>query len=126
VRPGVPSWYDVALLAAFAWSGTALSLASLASLHALVRTRHGWLAGWAFAAFACLSAGFGIWLGRVQRWNSWDAALHPRAVAADAFAALVHPLAAAQAWGVTLSFGGLLGVVYVTVRSLRASGPARA
>ncbi|MFT3772317.1 MAG: DUF1361 domain-containing protein [Minicystis sp.] len=118
-RPKVPFWYDIALLVAFAWCGTLLALVSLASLHALVRARCGALAGWAFASFTCLSAGFGIWLGRVQRWNSWDAALHPRAVAEDALSALAHPLQSAHAWGVTLAFGGLLGVVYVTVTSLQ-------
>ena len=125
-RPNVPHWYDVALLVAFAWSGTLLALASLATMHAIARARLGALAGWAFAAFTCLSAGFGIWLGRVQRWNSWDAALHPLRVAEDAVAVLAHPLEAAHAWGVTLSFGGLLGVIYVRVTSLRAVGPARA
>ncbi|APR75360.1 membrane protein, putative [Minicystis rosea] len=126
IRPDVPHWYDVALLAAFAWSGTLLALASLATMHAIVRARGGVLLGWAFATFTCLSAGFGIWLGRVQRWNSWDAALHPLRVADDAFAVLAHPLQSAHAWGVTLSFGGLLAVIYVTVSSLRAEGPARA
>lgn len=116
-RPSVPFWYDVALLAAFAWCGTLLALASLSTVHALVRARRGRLAGWAFAAFACLSAGFGIWLGRVQRWNSWDAALHPLRVAEDALAAIGH---SADAWGITLAFGGLLGVVYTAVASMRA------
>ena len=51
----------LALLAAFAWCGTLLALASLARVHALVRARRGPLAGWAFVCFACLSSGFGIW-----------------------------------------------------------------
>src|SRR5262249_47135886 len=65
-RPGVPTWYDIALVAAFAWCGTLLALASLGRMHALVRDAFGALWGWAFAIFACLSSGFGIWLGRVQ------------------------------------------------------------
>lgn len=111
-RPGVPVWYDIALVSAFAWNGTLLSLASLAPVHALVREERGRLFGWAFALFVCLSSGFGIWLGRVQRWNSWDAALHPVEVAQDALGALLHPLRTPSAWGVTVAFGGLLAVIY--------------
>jgi uncharacterized membrane protein len=117
-RPGVPYWYDVALIVAFAWSGTLLALASLGGMHALVRDRRGAVAGWAFALFACLSSGFGIWLGRIQRWNSWDAALHPLLVAEDSLGALAHPLRAPTAWGVTLAFGGLFAVLYVAVASM--------
>jgi uncharacterized membrane protein len=118
-RPGVPAWYDIALVAAFAWCGTLLALSSLARMHALVREARGTLAGWAFALFACLSSGFGIWLGRVQRWNSWDAALHPLLVAQDALHAILHPRAAPSAWGVTAAFGGLFAVVYLSVAELR-------
>jgi uncharacterized membrane protein len=98
---------------AFAWCGTLLSLSSLAQVHALVRRELGAWAGWAFALFACLSSGFGIWLGRVQRWNSWDAALHPSQVAGDALHAVLHPRTMPSAWGVTLAFGGLLSVLYL-------------
>lgn len=118
-RPDVPHWYDLAMIVAFAWSGTLLALASLSRMHALVRDLHGWMVGWGFALVVCLSSGFGIWLGRVQRWNSWDAALHPVLVAKDSLHALAHPLRAPAAWGVTLVFGGLLTVLYVAVASLR-------
>jgi|HubBroStandDraft_6_1064221.scaffolds.fasta_scaffold256101_2 uncharacterized membrane protein len=123
-RPGVPFWYDIALTVSFAWCGTLLALASLARMHAIVRDRFGARAGWGFALFACLSSGFGIWLGRVQRYNSWDAALHPLAVARDAARTLAHPLQMASAWGVTLAFGGLLAVLYVAVASLGAEAKA--
>jgi uncharacterized membrane protein len=125
-RPGVPYWYDVALIVAFGWCGTLLALASLARMHVLVRDLRGVVAGWAFALFACISSGFGIWLGRVQRWNSWDAALHPLAVAEDALRALAHPGRDPSAWGVTLAFGGLFTVLYVAVGALRTPAYARA
>jgi uncharacterized membrane protein len=117
-RPGVPSWYDVALVMAFAWCGTLLALASLGRMHAMVRQARGALRGWAFVMFVCLSSGFGIWLGRVQRWSSWDAALHPWSVAEDALRALSHPWSVPSAWGVTLAFGGLFAVVYVAFTTL--------
>jgi uncharacterized membrane protein len=125
-RPGVPHWYDIAMTVAFAWCGTLLALASLSNMHALVRGLRGALTGWAFAIFVCLSSGFGIWLGRVRRWNSWDAALHPALVAEDSLRGLAHPLRVPAAWGVTLAFGGLLTVLYVSVTSLRGAERARA
>ena len=126
-HPHVPPWFDVALLVTFAWSGTALALSSLALVHAYVRERHGALGGWSFALLACLSTGFGIWLGRVRRFNSWDAALHPLAVLRSSVEALLVGPGAYSAWGVTLAFGGLLMILHVTVTSLApaAATPAR-
>lgn len=125
-RPGVPTWYDVALVTAFAWCGTLLALASLGRMHALVREAFGTLWGWAFAIFACLSSGFGIWLGRVQRWNSWDAALHPWLVGQDALRALTQPWIFPAAWGVTLAFGGLFAVIYLASATLPGARRIRA
>jgi uncharacterized membrane protein len=118
VHPVVPYWYDVALLASFAWCGTLLALASLARVHALVRELRGPLAGWAFVLFTCASSGFGIWLGRVRRYNSWDAALHPISIAQASVEALAHPLRDPAAWGVTIAFGGLFAVVYLSVTAV--------
>ncbi|MEO7300777.1 MAG: DUF1361 domain-containing protein, partial [Verrucomicrobiota bacterium] len=35
--------------------------------------------------------GFGLYLGRVERWNSWDLFIHPVELLTDAFKLLLRP-----------------------------------
>ena len=75
---GVPPLYDALLFAAFAATGALLGFSSLYLVHASVTRRFGPTAGWAFAVFAMGMGSYGLYLGRIQRWNSWDAFVHPR------------------------------------------------
>ncbi|MEF2967904.1 DUF1361 domain-containing protein [Paenibacillus sp. M1] len=63
--------------------GLALSSVSLASVHELVRRSFGRLTGWLFAAAVLLAGSFGVYLGRFNRFNSWDILHHPRQVLKD-------------------------------------------
>jgi uncharacterized membrane protein len=46
---------------------------------------------WFFVLIIIALTGFGIYLGRVQRWNSWDAFLNPFALVTDIFSHFVPP-----------------------------------
>src|ERR687887_630785 len=65
-------WFDGALIGTAATTGLLLGFVSLYLLQAIVRRGVGARCGWLFV-FAALGLGsFGIYLGRVLRWNSWD------------------------------------------------------
>ena len=117
-RPGVPLWYDLALILSCAWNGLMLAYASLADMQELVRQRLGTGAGWAFAATALLLSSFGVYLGRYLRFNSWDVLSNPLALFFDILHRLLHPLAYPRTWGVTVVFGAFLLLGYGTVRVL--------
>ncbi|MUG44128.1 DUF1361 domain-containing protein [Paenibacillus woosongensis] len=57
--------------------GLAISTASLASVHALVRKYLGTVMGWIFAIAVLLLSSFGVYIGRFIRWNSWDVLQDP-------------------------------------------------
>jgi uncharacterized membrane protein len=65
-----------------------------------------------FFGVAAVSSGFGIWLGRVRRYNSWDVVMAPEAVIRDVVGPLLAPARHVAAWGITLIFAGLLAVLY--------------
>jgi uncharacterized membrane protein len=109
----IPLWFDIGLLAIFAWSGCFLAVVSLRTMQALVATFLGRLASWLFVAAVFGLNGLGIYLGRFLRWNSWDLFLEPRGVLSDALAIVTHPLENRQATGVICMFGALLLVCYV-------------
>ena len=47
---------------------------------------------------------FGVYLGRFQRWNSWDVLTRPRLLAQDILPALAHPQDYPKAVAVTVLF----------------------
>ena len=79
-RPGVPFWFDLILVMAFAWTGFFLGLVSLYLMQGLVRKMAGGVASWVFALGALSLTGFGIYVGRFLRWNSWDVFFNPRSM----------------------------------------------
>lgn len=117
-RPGVPLWYDLALILSCAWNGLMLAYASLSDMQRLVQLRLGTGAGWTFAGVALLLSSFGIYLGRYLRFNSWDVLANPLTLFYDILNRILHPFSFPGTWGVTLVFGLFLMVGYGTVRLL--------
>ncbi len=68
------------MIAAFAALAMSLGLYSLYDMHRIVRRRLGARWGWSFVTTVVFLAAIGVWMGRVLRWNSWDALRHPTAV----------------------------------------------
>lgn len=91
-RPDIALWYDLILVIAFALSGTLLGLVLLL-MQMLVHRAVGPVLGWLFALAVLGLSGFGIYLGRFQRWNSWDVFTNPHTLLADIANRLLHPLA---------------------------------
>jgi uncharacterized membrane protein len=112
-RAAIPLWYDIALLASFAWAGCLLAVVSLRAMHVLVTRRFGGPAGWAFVAGATGLTGLGIYIGRFLRWNSWDLAVRPGAVLEDLIARGVSPAAQLRVIGVTGTFAAMFLVTYL-------------
>ena len=117
-RPGVPLWYDLALILSCAWNGLMLAYASLSDMQQLVQRRLGTWVGWIFATVALLLSSFGIYLGRYLRFNSWDVLTNPLTLFYDIVNRVLHPFSFPGTWGVTLVFGLFLLVGYGTVRLL--------
>lgn len=117
-RPPVPVWFDALLYGAFAIAGSALGWTSLS----MVRERAAALVGEVRAELAAMAvsllAGFGIYLGRFGRWNSWDLWERPRALLAGAAASV-----SLRAAAFTLLFGLFVWAGHLMVA--RDGAPAR-
>jgi uncharacterized membrane protein len=116
-RPPVPVWYDVGMLTAFAWAGLLLAVTSLSAMHSRVERAVGRPLGWLFVAVVSGLSGFGIYLGRFLRKNSWDVLLDPFDLARALSAPLLSPVAHFRTWLVAALFGSLMLVVYGAFRS---------
>jgi uncharacterized membrane protein len=117
-RGGSPFWFDMILIASFAWTGLLLGFASLYLMQRLVEKYYGWWKGWAFVVVVSFLSSFGIYLGRFERWNSWDIARDPRGILRDIWPMLVDPLGHPQPMAITLVLASFLLVGYFTLSAI--------
>jgi uncharacterized membrane protein len=118
-RPSIPLWYDILMLVSFAWTGLFLAITSLRTMQILVRSYLGWSISWIFVALALGLSGLGIYLGRFERWNSWDLFFHPKTIAKDVAIMLANPLDNLRFVGFTILYTAFLFVCYLTFISVR-------
>lgn len=105
-------WFDMIMIASFAWTGLLLGFVSMYLMQAIVRERSRPLYGWLFAAAAFLAGGFGIYLGRVQRWHSIDLINEPTVLLQDIMGTILNPLHNIAAWNITFLFAVMMLTIY--------------
>jgi len=120
----VPVLFDVLLLSAAAWTGLLLGLASVLLMHAAGRRYVGAFRAWALVVAVLALSSFGIYLGRIQRWNTWDVVLRPGALFHAGWRGALHPLGHPRPIALTILFTFFLIAAYLVVCSLgRLQGP---
>jgi uncharacterized membrane protein len=112
-RPPVPLWFDISLIALFAFTGCFLAIASLRSIHTIIERSIGKVFGWLFALFSLGLASLGVYLGRFGRYNSWDILFHPKSLLREIVDNLFNPLDNLGFLGFTMMFTTILLVFYL-------------
>lgn len=117
-RHGVPLWYDVMMIFSFAWTGLLLGFLSLLEVQRFLEGKLSkkWAVTFTWVAIGLCA--FGVYLGRYQRWNTWDLFLNPYQIFDDLMAVLFHPGAYMGSLGLAVVMAGVLGVGYLTMRTL--------
>jgi uncharacterized membrane protein len=79
LRPVLQSrwWTDLILILFFALIGLVLAFLSLHRMQRVVARRRGIRSSWAFVSGVMFLSGFGVYLGRFGRWNTWDVLINP-------------------------------------------------
>lgn len=115
-RAAAPLWFDVVLIASFAFTGLLLGFLSLGRVQQLVAEAAGPVLGWLVAAVALVLAAFGIFIGRFEARNSWDVIVQPAPLARDTWHQLTSPGAYPRTLGVTASYAVFLALAYLGLR----------
>ncbi len=114
VRPigDVPVWYDLILVVTYALTGVFLGLISLYLMQSLIRRALGVVTSWVFTLAVLAVTGFGVYLGRFPRWNSWDLLTDPKPLLHDIWTRLTNPLAHSHTFVFSLLFSLCLAAMY--------------
>ena len=115
---GVPLWYDVLLLLLFAWNGLLLGFVSLRIVQRAVSRRAGAAWGWVTVVLVLGLSGFGVSIGRFERWNSWDLLTRPHHLLSDVFARVADPLSHPRTAAATVGLAAFLLLAYLTLIAL--------
>lgn len=120
---GAPFWFDAVMASTAAFTGVALGSISLVLVHSAARRYFSalrvWIGVWAVLGLSSV----GVFLGRVQRFNSWDIFTDPQPILADLAKGLSNPLDYPKLVAATVIFSGFLLGTYVVFYALaRASG----
>jgi uncharacterized membrane protein len=118
-KPPVPLWFDVILLFSAAWTGLLLGFISLRQMHKIIADRvqnRFWEHSLVIGILAL--TGYGVWLGRFHRWNSWDIVSRPHRLFVDIFHSLTQNPVAAHAWTISGVLFVFLTLGYYTLLTL--------
>ncbi len=105
-------WFDVLLILSFAINGLIIGFASLRIMQELLRKTFSAKLTNSIIYGVLLLCGFGIYLGRILRWNSWDILTHPLDILGDIAKRILFPIQHIHTWVFTIGFGGFLIITY--------------
>ncbi len=87
----IPHWYDLMLFVTFAWTGLMLGYQSLYEIQLFLEDRVSRIFSWVFALICIPLAGLGIFIGRFQRWNTWDVVAQPYELGHELLTMFLNP-----------------------------------
>jgi len=119
-------WVDLILILSCALTGLVLGFVSLFLMQAVVRRMLGPVRGWIFVAAVAALSGFGIYLGRFLRFNSWDVVLNPIELLRGIGHWAAHPLAHSTGYAFPMLFSIFLFIAYLMLYALTHLNPVPA
>jgi uncharacterized membrane protein len=120
-KMNVPLWFDVLLIISFVWNGLLIGFLSLMQIHQTILTKFSQKNCWGIISFILLLSGYGIYLGRFQRLNSWYIITHPFSLLSQIVRNFQSYDNLIRTFSVTFSFGIFLMIGYTTIYYLSSS-----
>jgi uncharacterized membrane protein len=117
----VPLWYDLALLLSFAWSGLLFGILSVRQMEKLFEKNFNKKFDLLFILPVMALNGFGVYIGRYLRFNSWDVLTNPLQLVNDIVYMFLHPIRSRFDWSMVVCYTILLTLIYLTVKKLSRS-----
>lgn len=111
-RPTENFWLDLVVFYSFALNGLAIGFVSLNKVYHWLRKFYRTTVAWITIHVALSAAAFGIYLGRIERWNSWDLFMNPFHLIRNIYHLLFPMDEQVHVWLFTLLFGVFLTAHY--------------
>lgn len=111
-------WVDLTLILMCALTGLVLGFVSLYLMQSVVRRMYGQVASWLFVLVVAGLSGFGIYLGRFVRLNSWHVVTRPMKLYQGVADWAANPLANSTTFTFPVLFATFIFIAYVMLYTL--------
>jgi len=118
MNENVPLWYDLALLLSFAWSGLLFGILSVRQMEKLFEKNFNKKLDVLFILPVMALNGFGIYIGRYLRFNSWDVLTNPLQLINEIVYLFIHPLHNRFDWSMIVCYTILLSMIYYAIKKM--------
>jgi uncharacterized membrane protein len=115
--PSVPKWYDLIMLLSFAWTGMMLAFFSFRKLHRKFLSNRKMLVNLGIVFSTFFICGTGVYLGRYERWNSWEILTQPATLINEFLALIGNQYALVQMLALSFVFGVFFTMIYTFIYS---------
>ena len=120
-RIGCPVWFDLILVSSASCNGFIIGTISLMHVEQFLNRylKHGWVQ--LSLLFFIALCGYGVYLGRFLRFNSWDIITDPVDLTYYIKNSLLHPHQNLSVWAFTIIFSLLFGIIFFTIKGLNGT-----
>jgi uncharacterized membrane protein len=120
-RNDIPFLFDTTMVFTFAFTGFITGLLSALLIYRRMKSVVSPLKCKVLIVAIMFLSGYGIYIGRFLRWNSWDIFLHPLAILSDTFVRVIHPSEHPGTYSVSIFIGMLLTLAFFAIDSFISS-----
>lgn len=113
-----PLWFDALILFSTGLAGLLVGFVSLRMVQLIINASFSRRAGWIVSIGVIMMSGFGIYLGRFGRYNSWDILSSPRGLLYDVQSVAFDPVSNRRAIAISVLFSAFLAVTYLGMIAL--------
>ena len=111
-------WLDILVVLSFALSGLFLFYLSLIDMQHIMAKRFKRMPIKNLTIELLFLCGFGVYLGRFLRYNSWEIISNPQYLISDIFNIIIAPYQHYEAWLFTFGFGAFLVIGFWVFKNL--------
>lgn len=106
-------WYDIFMVFSFANTGLLLAIISMNDVYKIIQKEYSKQIANRFLIIVSILCGFGIYLGRFLRFNSWDLFTNPFSIVQKSLMSLTN----STTWFITIGFASLLWILLLVFRN---------
>ena len=122
--PPVPQWFDLLIVTTAAWNGLLLGIISLMQVEHFLSAHMKAIWVKMIVMISFMLCGYGVYIGRFLRFNSWDAVTNPGKLIYTFAHDVLRPQQHVSTWAFTVLFGTMFGIIYFTLQQLQVERKA--
>lgn len=117
-RDNIPLWFDLLIVTTAAWNGLILGFVSLNNVELFLSKHITLKKVKLLIALSFLLCGFGVYLGRFLRFNSWDVFNNFDDLIVEISSRFIHPFQHTSTWSFSFLFAVMIGLFYLSIKQV--------